>query len=123
MPLPLSSPGSPASKSQCQTCKNLFTASRTAHRRRLRAPGPVAFTGLVIALGSECCAVSPADPRFNHDFVDEALADLLSLDEKCHVSVHQVKSTIEGDLLIVTIVDTTGPGTASSNILSKTSIL
>ena len=123
MPLPLSSPGSPASKSQCQTCKNLFTASRTAPRRRLRAPGPVAFTGLVIALGSECCAVSPADPRFNHDFVDEALADLLSSDEKCHVSVHQVSSTIEGDLLIVTIVDATGPGAVSSNILSQTLML
>jgi hypothetical protein len=83
----------------------------------------VAFTGLVIALGSECCAVSPADPRFNHDFVDEALADLLSLDEKCHVSVHQVSSTIEGDLLIVTIVDATGPGAVSSNVLSQTLML
>jgi len=83
----------------------------------------VAFTGIVIALGSECCAVSPADPRFNTDFVDEALADLLSLDEKCHVSVHQVSSSIEGDLLIVTIVDATGPGAVSSNILSQTLML
>ena len=112
MPLPLQTPASPASKSMCKSLG-----------RRLRAPGPVAFTGLVIALGSECCAVSPADPRFNHDFVDEALADLLSLDEKCPVSVHQVSSSIEGDLLIVTIVDATGPGAVSSNILSQTLML
>ena len=27
----------------------------------LRAPGPVAFMGIVMVLGSECCVVSPSD--------------------------------------------------------------
>jgi hypothetical protein len=54
----------------------------------------VAYTGLVVALGPECCLVSPSDPRFNLEFVDEALAEILSLEEECHVSVHQVSSSI-----------------------------
>ena len=89
-------------------------------RECLRAPGPVAYTGIVIALGSECCAVSPSDPRFNPDFVDEALAELLSLEEKCPVSVHQISSSIDRDLLIVTVVDAAGPGAVSSKTLSQT---
>jgi hypothetical protein len=95
-------------------------SSRPQQPWSLRAPGPVAYNGIVVALGPECCAVSPSDFRFNHDFVDEALAELLSLEEKCPVSVHQVSSSIQGDLLIVTIVDVAGPGNISTKTLSKT---
>jgi hypothetical protein len=34
----------------------------------------------VVALGSECCAVCPSDPRFNPDFVEKSLAELFSLE-------------------------------------------
>ena len=95
-------------------------SSRPQQPWSLRAPGPVAYNGIVIALGPECCAVSPSDLRFNPDFVDEALAELLSLEENCPVSVHQVSSSIQGDLLIVTIVDVAGPGNISAKNLSET---
>jgi hypothetical protein len=45
---------------------------------RLRAPEPVAFTGIMVELGPECFAVSPADPRFNPDSLDEVLAEILA---------------------------------------------
>ena len=105
----------------------------TSPLARLRAPGSVArvqewyngslYTGFVVALGSECCAVSPSDPRFNPDFVDEALAQILSLEEKCPVSVEQISSSIQGDLLSVTIVDASGPGAVSSKTLSQTLLM
>jgi hypothetical protein len=85
-----------------------------------RAVGPVAFTGIVIALGPECCAVSPASACFNPDFVDEALAEVLSHEGKCSVSVHQVSCLIQGDLLIVMLIDSTEPRAVSSKLLSQT---
>jgi hypothetical protein len=91
--------GSPTfrSESDIQSQSGLsptFSHSPKSLYSSLRSPGPVAYTGLVVALGPECCLVSPSDPRFNLEFVDEALAEILSLEEECHVSVHQVSSSI-----------------------------
>ena len=53
---------------------------------QLRAPGPVAFTWIVVALSPDVCAVSPADARFNHEKVGEVLAEGLSQAEGKTVS-------------------------------------
>jgi hypothetical protein len=90
-----------------------------ASTKRLRAPGPVAFTGITLALGPECFAVSPADPRFNPDFVDEGLAEVLAHEERHPVSVQQIISQVQGDLLLVTLIDTAGRATSKSAISSK----
>jgi hypothetical protein len=92
--------------------------------KRLRAPGPVAFTGITVALGPECFAVSPADPRFNPDFVDEGLAEVLAHEERHPVSVQQIISQVQGDLLLVTLVDTAGRRLidAEGRVTSKSAI-
>jgi len=129
-------------------------------KKRLRAPGPVAFTGIVVALGTcthhrtqvqcklkstkrhtpfsrhtihillsvtciavsgpECFGVPPSDPRFNPDIVDETLAEVLAHEEGQPVSVHQVSSQVQDDLLLVTIIDAAGPCAVSSKSLSQT---
>lgn len=95
-------------------------ASSPAQKQVLRAPGPVAFTGILVALGPECFAVSPADPRFNPEFVDEALAEVLAHEEEHPVSVKQVSSQVQGDLVLVTLIDAAGPSAVSSKSLSQT---
>jgi hypothetical protein len=127
------SPSTSDSPVQVETAAQHSRDRATSPLARLRAPGSVArvqewyngslYTGFVVALGSECCAVSPSDPRFNPDFVDEALAQILSLEEKCPVSVEQISSSIQGDLLSVTIVDASGPGAVSSKTLSQTLLM
>jgi hypothetical protein len=92
-------------------------------QKRLRAPGPVAFTGIMVALGPECFAVSPADPRFNPDSLDEVLAEILAHEEKHQVSAQQIISQVQGDLVLVTLIDAAGPSAISSKSLSQTLML
>ena len=90
-----------------------------ASPNRLRGPGPVAFTGITLALGPECFAVSPADPRFNPDFVEEGLAEVLAYEARQPVSVQQIISQVQDDLLLVTLIDTAGRMPSKSAISSK----
>jgi hypothetical protein len=70
--------------------------------------------------GPECFGVPPSDPRFNPDIVDETLAEVLAHEEGQPVSVHQVSSQVQDDLLLVTIIDAAGPCAVSSKSLSQT---
>ena len=87
---------------------------------QLRAPGPVAFTGIVVALSPDVCAVSPADARFNHEKVGEVLAEVLSQAEGKTVSTQQITWQVDGELLLVTFIDAEGHDAISSKSLSQT---
>jgi hypothetical protein len=67
--------------------------------------------------------VSPADPRFNPDSLDEVLAEILAHEENHPVSAQQIISQVQGDLLLVTLIDAAGPSSISSKSLSQTLML
>ena len=65
----------------------------------------------------------PADPRFNPDSLDEVLAEILAHEEKHQVSAQQIISQVQGDLVLVTLIDAAGPSAISSKSLSQTLML
>ena len=119
-PAKMASPGSHGASPGSHRPSPGASSGPNSAQKRLRAPGPVAFTGIMVALGPECFAVSPADPRFNPDFVDEALAEVLAHEEGHPVSVQQIISQVQGDLVLVTLIDAAGPSAISSKSLSQT---